>query len=343
MGDRDFADNRAAAQLTADNGLHARIPSSKGTSGDQYRSHVNNVYQPPGPRVTPANLPRPVTETVPSLPTNRSGPTPYSSHGQPATYRLISAALNNPTNSNSQPVVDNRKPPVPAQRSQRLLRTTSSEPFNHNTAVKVETAQPVPFAQYQKSQMLYSESHRLPPRHTALQKPGNYRESTNIAIGTSGQPASNANTREPLPSYDEVRDHRNTIVTTNRTPLPPKVPTSNSNAQIPTPRARQLQPDVRAATLDTQQTLSKDKLAINVPLVAQNGESCCGSSNPDSGYGGHNYEFYSSQPSPQQPQSSGTAQSKEYESWYSRRLQDAARKISTYSGLRPQRTMTSDV
>lgn len=288
---------------------------------------------------------------------------------QPATYQLISAALNNQNNAQSNPVVSQPdRRPVPAQRSNSVVVNRGAVTNN----VMLPNRQPngalpsrpnagpnqsLPFNKYQPHQqhqqqpsnnLLYSE--RRQPAHPSQQPVlrNNNRESlygvyqSNVSVNSARPQSQNyINTptpqiRRPLPTYEEAKGHKtradNPYMSHDQISRPPMaklLPSSNNDKMQPMRGSKSTPENLRNGTSD----------GVVVQTV---GESCCSSSNPDSGYGGQNGDFYSNHPSPQNANKPGN----EFDSWYNRRLQDAARKMNGgggYTGTRPSRTMTSDV
>ncbi|XP_067946022.1 uncharacterized protein [Watersipora subatra] len=165
----------------------------------------------------------------------------------------------------------------------------------------------------QKAEYLYSESSKSSALVTT--RPQLQHKTSSCQISPA---------RLPLPTYQQAKATQNTVKNLS-TGFNPQ--TSQTNVQ---------QTDASSVEIshDSNFTLA------NGHQTALPAESCCASSNPDSGYGGQSYDFYTSRPT----QVTGSSQiNKDYEGWYSRRLQDAARRINAYSDLRPKRTMTSDV
>ena len=296
-----------------------------------YASRGRN-YDQPSSRMISANneAPKAPVRGDHTLPTKTASFMTLPGERKDATYRLISAALNG-QNSHNNPPSNTRNTPIPAQRSYRVQRNLTASSSQQFLAAEAGS-QPKQTLGYEKPQ-LYSESQRTFSRTLVAPSTRNGEQPGQSMAGDR----LNGGSRQPLPSYAEVQGQRSSA-----RKLQPQTNVHAIHAQTnqaPKPKARDFEHNSAASS--NAQTVSKEKLLGTDSITTQTGESCCGSSNPDSGYGGQNYEFYASHPSPQK--AAGDPSIKEYDSWYSRRLQDAARRINTYSGLRPQRTMTSDV
>lgn len=313
-------------------------------------------------RVTPigaAQSSTPVTRYVPTVATTR----------QPATYQLISAALNTPTHSRSN--TDSRKAPVPAQRSSSMVVNRSN--LNQNGVMpnrqqnyipltrqpngalpnrptagpqhKQPPQQQLPFNKYQQTMpthnLLYSE--RRPPVNSNYNPAardshyGVYQSMNSVNASRPhpqtqnyvNQPTPVPSARRTLPTYEEARGNR----TRSENPY-------MSHDQI-NRQSQNSKPIDKPIARDGSNITAKVRPGDNL-VVQPVGESCCSSSNPDSGYGGQSGDFYSSHPSPKAA-TNQTAGNEFDDTWYNRRLQDAARKMNGYSSSHPPRTMTSDV
>ena len=285
----------------------------------------------------------------------------------PATYQLISAALNNQNGQQNSTAAVNQpdRRPVPAQRSNSVVANRAAAVNNNgilpnrqinggmpNRPSAGPNQQQLPFNKYQPQQntnnLLYSE--RRPLTHSGHQ--ASLRESSRESH--YGVYQSNASVNSARPPSQPQQNYINTPATQARRPLPTYEQAKEQKARAENPYMTHEQVS-RPPVAKPQPNASNDKMqhmrmSKSTPenlrngtadgLVVQTaGESCCSSSNPDSGYGGQSGDFYASHPSPQTAKQAGN----EFDSWYNRRLQDAARKMNGYTGSRPPRTMTSDV
>ena len=139
--------------------------------------------------------------------------------------------------------------------------------------------------------------------------------------------------RRTLPSYDEIKTARYSRIS-DQSVTGAGVTRSNSNSnRITQAPVQSVQSNESKGHSDLVNRLGELKTGARLNQHA--GESCCSSSNHDSGYGGQASDCTLHQVSPQT--------SAEYDSWYNRQLQDAARKIGIYSVLKPHKKMTSEV
>jgi len=272
--------------------------------------------------------------------TSNSGQMRESWNNQRAGHKLNGHANQSTTNSTTPVQVQ------VLQTSRQTNVTVNGQSVQRRSDIGVWTKDPGQSG----SQMLYSEN-RPNPSVIARQSLGNVPLRTNQMVRQSlpqsqtsaplvvhsarpvssqqlytdrrswGQPP-----KLPLPSYEQTQGHASGTTTSQLTNFP----------------SRHTQPS--HTILSSRQTAGKAQSVSQVGIKTdpQTGDSSCGGSNPDSGYGGHSYDYYSGQPSPNNPQASHA--SKEYDSWYNRRLQDAAIRINARSGRAAStHQMTSDV
>jgi len=158
---------------------------------------------------------------------------------------------------------------------------------------------------------------------------GQKQDNTSAAVNSRTK---DSNADEPqstinLPSYEEFRSQQPRLAHPDRSQL--SVTQKETLAHAP-------------ASLANNSAIKPTAATCQPAATSQPGESCCGSSNPDSGYGGQQYDFYTNQSSLQSKVVRNQTVEEYDTSWYSKRLQDASRKINN-GHLRPYRTMTSDV
>lgn len=225
----------------------------------------------------------------------------------------------------------------------RLISDALNNAGNNNN-VTFARVPPIPAQRFQnmgKSRPTVNNHYQGPNQEPFLYSESRapHPETTTHKLDSHIQPNTHQPSRRPLPSYNNVQGHQ-------------MVPPTSNNLYTNTALNR---PSIPAASKSNMKT-----------LVVQTGaavrESCCGSSNPDSGYGGHSYDIQTNQStvSPQQAatvasgmaSTVGTRQAgmvglrqadvRESDSWYSQRIQDVARR-NTHAASQVQRTMTSDV